>query len=515
MIENLKYRKIPSLIYEKFIQDPIYGYIGLTPLEHDIIQLPVFNRLHHIHHLGLAYMVYPAAKTTRFEHSLGVMHLATKMITQILLTSGSEIIEEVFGFNPNKDEFIKKALEVIQKVRLVALLHDIGHGPFSHVTESFLRRALREEERDEAKELFRAKKDEDIPVHEYFAYKMITDQDSPIRETIDRYGVDPKEVAKLITKDKADPEAMVLRQIISSQLDADRLDYLVRDSYITGAKYGIVDANRIIINLKLIKCRSKYRIAVHKRALRAIEHYLDSRYRMYISVYFHHLVSAFEAILKHAINTLINDEKININIKDFHYKAFLEGKTDDNYILCKLKDAIYRDSSGKYKLFKCLLDRRYAPVSLFKRAEDFRKFKNDLFKKIKKKFTEVDKKYFNYILTKEVLSTYREGRMVGRNCKNIDVSLYFIPYTRHIRYYKIGEESIVIWYDNKCIGLTDASSYAKALNKVITYIGGENIIKVAYIVPDVDKKNAKKYLKVAKECFFKKIKEDVENKLQT
>jgi HD superfamily phosphohydrolase len=328
---------LACLEYPKTIMDPIHGCIQLTELEYNLLQLPPLNRLHHIHQLGLAYLVYPAAKTSRFEHSLGVLSLASKMIYQILGSSTLKELKEIFGLEANSENFAGNCYVLIQKVRLAALLHDIGHGPFSHVTEPILREVLNEKEIKEAKALFKCKKEKDIPIHEYFSYKMITDENSIVKRAIESYyqhkpyKITAKDVADLLIKEETGESNRILRKIISSQLDADRMDCLLRDSHATGLPFGLIDIDRIISNTFVAEYEGSYQLIVHERALRAVEDMLDARIKMYKSLYSHHLICALEELLKEAVKSMLHKE-------DLHYQKFLEGEVDDVFVLSKLRE---------------------------------------------------------------------------------------------------------------------------------------------------------------------------------
>jgi len=281
---------LPSLKFSKITKDCIHGYIQLTELEFRLIQLPAFNRLHFIKQNSTAYLTYPCAKETRFEHSLGVMHIASRMINQILKTSTPEIFEDVFNFRVTDSEFKTKCCNLIQKVRLAGLLHDVGHGPFSHASEKILTESLTDEDEQEALELFKCKNRKEIPAHEFFSYKMITDENSDIKKTIDQHSkISPIDIATLLIKNNPDEHNRILKKIISSQLDSDRLDYLLRDANSTGVLFGKIDIDRVLMNLQIRKdSQRKYEIAIDECALASIEDIFDARFKMHKWVYNHH-----------------------------------------------------------------------------------------------------------------------------------------------------------------------------------------------------------------------------------
>jgi HD superfamily phosphohydrolase len=233
---------IAPLDTDKIIVDAIHGYIKTTNVEYQILQLPIFNRLHYLNQMSLGYLVFPCASTTRFQHSLGTMHVASRIVQRLAESLEQEWFYDLFP----KAETESDRKAIIQLVRLAALLHDVGHGPFSHASEPLMLKTLSETELSEAHELFRVRESERLPVHEYYSYKMILN--SEIKEVLVNNGIDPRHVASLLVKDTGTtPEICtitsleILRAVVSSQLDADRMDYLLRDSYMTGAPYGSRD----------------------------------------------------------------------------------------------------------------------------------------------------------------------------------------------------------------------------------------------------------------------------------
>lgn len=220
------------------IRDPVYGFIEFNEWEKEIISHPAFQRLRRIRQLGLTDMVYPGAMHTRFEHSLGVMHLVTKMFDNIVnKEENKRILKESLNY---QDAGLMRDRQVI---RLAGLLHDIGHAPFSHSSEELM------PENPATKKPFK---------HEDYTVSIITGhfkeviENSPVNRA--NYNITANEIADMI---KGDPtklkERIFWKILISSQLDADRCDYLLRDSLHIGVKYGIYDLDRLLVTLKLGK----------------------------------------------------------------------------------------------------------------------------------------------------------------------------------------------------------------------------------------------------------------------
>lgn len=243
--------------HEKLFRDPVHDLIHFDMAEPrerlllELIDTPEFQRLRRIRQLGLASMAYPGAEHTRYSHCLGCAHLARRMLGEL----GKSI-----ELDPGE------AFACV----CAALLHDLGHGPFSHIMERFL----------------------NIP-HEERTVEIIESEDSAVNRILRGYDASlPRHVARLV---HGDGSAGIYALVISSQLDADRMDYLLRDSLMTGVKYGIYDLERI---LKMLRVDGTgRRIVMDCKSLMAVEKYLQSRYHMYRQVYFHKTVTAAEAML--------------------------------------------------------------------------------------------------------------------------------------------------------------------------------------------------------------------------
>lgn len=495
---------LPQLPFSKTIRDHIHGYIQLTMLEYKLIQLPALNRLHHIKQLANAYLVYPCAKASRFEHSLGVMHTASRMIYRVLQSATLGDLEELFNLKQSAPKkFRDGCLQLIQKVRLAALLHDIGHGPYSHATEHFLQKALHEKEPDAAAKLFDCKK-KDIPLHVYFSYKMITSEQSEIKNVIEKSSeIKAEEVADLLIKRKSDSNSgegiKVIKKLISSQLDADRMDYLLRDAYITGVVFGVTDIDRIIMNLCLRKDKhGKYELAVHERALMSIEDILDARFKMYKWAYNHHLIVALDRLLRTAIESMIKDDKLTY--QDFHWTTFLEGKTDEDYIRTKLIE--YQNIK-----FKGLFDRRYAPTSLLKRPGDH----GNLFEMIKEKMGRSVNEEAVLKQIKKWLTTRRKyvstsSRIPGDS--EVPDSMELLAVQKPRSPYKALDRNETIWIctdkDEELKELTTQSRYTKVINEEWQHFPS---FYISFFIPKIKKDETNEYKEKVLDLVAKRIAE--------
>lgn len=247
---------------ERIYRDSVHNIIRVNTdsaegrLTVSLVDTPEFQRLRRIRQLGLAYFAYQAAEHSRFSHSLGAFHLATRMIAKLRL---SYAIPE----------------QAQTAVRIAALLHDIGHGPFSHVIESILG--------------FH---------HEDFSVEAVLSEETEIGALLRRFsGELANDVAAII---RGDFQYRALAQLVSSQLDVDRMDYLLRDSLMTGAKYGIFDLEWIIKSIEINE--GDDHLYVSAPGIYAVEDYLQARYYMYRQVYFHRTLRSAEAVLRVLLN---------------------------------------------------------------------------------------------------------------------------------------------------------------------------------------------------------------------
>ena len=259
----------------KFIRDSLYGNIEVGGIFLELMETPEIQRLHGIKQLGLTYLVYPGANHTRLEHSLGTSYIAKKMA---------------------------KALGIdVTPAGVAALLHDIGHGPFSHTLEYLMHKRIGKDHMDITREMILG--ETLLPDCEH---------ETTIKEILSKYGMNAKKIADAIAG-KGE-----ISKIIHGTLDADQIDYLMRDAYYTGVAYGVIDSDRIIQTMKLYNND----IVFERKGVTALESMLVARALMYSSVYLHKTVRIAELMLVKAVEraphfdfSLMNDAELIENLK--------------------------------------------------------------------------------------------------------------------------------------------------------------------------------------------------------
>lgn len=243
---------MPQKKLEKVFRDPVHNYIAVSnPIIYDLIGTSEFQRLRRIKQLGTSSYTFHGAEHSRFTHCLGVYHIA-KQITDMFTKNYPET------WNPEENLVTQCA----------ALLHDVGHGAFSHTFEG----------------IFNTN-------HEAITVSIITNPETQVNAVLRKVAPDfPEKVASVITHDYENQQVV---QLISSQIDADRMDYLLRDSYYTGATYGEFDLTRIMRVITPVENGIAFKI----QGMHAVEDYIVSRYQMYMQVYFHPASRAMEVLL--------------------------------------------------------------------------------------------------------------------------------------------------------------------------------------------------------------------------
>lgn len=327
----------------KYINDNIYGGIGFSTLEFKIINTPTFQRLRRIKQQGLTSYTFPSSDHTRFSHSLGVLNVMGKLTKNLGLDSEEQA-----------------------KLRIAALLHDIGHYPLSHLTEKVYM------DRDSSTSSVTST-DVGLPSpisplakiwgkraadagHESMGVEVLS-RSVEIAELIEEGGFTVEEIGGIFTGETVN---QLHRQLMHSSLDADRLDYILRDSAAAGVSYGLIDLDYLV---RLVCTASEKRIhddgrtttldvmAINEKGLHVLEHYLMARFFSYSQITMHRTTTAFESVAKSLIENLADQGKIYSSYKDIINIMGTDDflKFDDSFIWHKISETDFQDPYDIYK----------------------------------------------------------------------------------------------------------------------------------------------------------------------
>ncbi len=313
------------------VRDPIHGAIELDPSETAVADHPWVQRLRGVRQTGFSHMAFPGATHTRYVHSLGVMHLAGQAFDQAYRGWAFD--------HPGARERLRAA------VRVAALCHDLGHAPFSHCMEFAMPPVA-----ELALSWIRTR-GERRATHEDYTVAIL--EHTGLRDLVAaHFPFTTRHVASLIRpeispgddffQDGGLDHRRLLSQIISSELDVDRMDYLVRDAYYTGARYGHVDTSWLLANLTTWVANGQVNLALEGRAVYAFDHFLLARHHMFLMVYFHHKSVVYEELLRRYVEhgdgtwTLPADLDRYREADDIALQAHL--RASDNPWACRVVD---------------------------------------------------------------------------------------------------------------------------------------------------------------------------------
>jgi len=365
----------------KIINDPIYGFVTLPgDIISDLINHPYFQRLRRIKQLGMTNLVYPGALHTRFHHAIGAMHLMTQAI-EVLRSKEIEI-----------------SAEEAQAVTIAILLHDIGHGPFSHALEHSIAKKVSHE-----------------------------DISAFLMERLNKEFNGKLDLAIKIFNNQY--KKKFLHQLVSSQLDMDRLDYLNRDSFFTGVSEGVISSDRII---KMLHVKND-ELAIEEKGIYSIEKFIVARRLMYWQVYLHKTVVAAENmlvnVLKRAKELSSQGEELfatpalavflknNYTKKDFvSYPGLLEtfALLDDYDIFASVKVWMHHPDKILSTLCKNLVERKLFKIEL-KKEKINPSYKQQLVSKAAKQFKVSEKEALYYVCSGEIENSAYKTTIVKIN----------------------------------------------------------------------------------------------------
>jgi HD superfamily phosphohydrolase len=277
------------------VRDPVHGTIPVTDLEVGLIDSPFYQRLRHVKQLGFGELAFPGATHTRHAHSMGAMHVAGRLFDAAVAPLQLPDAE---------------AQALRRVVRAATLLHDVGHMPLSHASERIAPQRARLQLPAWVTGLAHGLADPVQASHEDFTVKLLLASSlTPVLgRALEGTGFSPEAVASLIVgreppggspfRSRGRDLAPLLRQLVSGELDADRMDYLLRDSFFTGVKYGQYDMDWMVQNLWPVEIGDRVFLGLSRVAVFAFEDFLLSRFHMFVSVYYHHTAICFDELLR-------------------------------------------------------------------------------------------------------------------------------------------------------------------------------------------------------------------------
>lgn len=308
----------------KIIFDPLYGFIHLTKLEWEIIHTPYYQRLRWIKQIGFSCYTFPGAEHSRYGHSIGVMFNAHKIIKSIGKAASDEDLFDEKAQNKRKTYH--------QSLRLAALLHDLGTFCFSHTTEmAYIRYG----------ETTNSKNSKGHPDdHEHLGSWIIknTDFSGGITRVLKSHGMDPQEISDLV---KGVSENALSNQILHSEIDCDRMDYLLRDAHYTGLNYGTYDRDYLLHHFMTVKVGDQEILAINQNALHCVEDFLSARFAWYSQVVRSGRGAKYDALAEELTYFLLEKGKI------YSYSQLLDMAANDPVKFYGFNDQYFMNTTHK------------------------------------------------------------------------------------------------------------------------------------------------------------------------
>ena len=304
----------------KIIFDPLYGFIHLTNLEWEIIHTPFYQRLRWIKQLGFTFYTFPGAEHSRYGHSIGVMFNAHKILQRLERSVPDQDLFDDTIQSPSKAQH--------QSIRLAALLHDLGTFMFSHTTEmAYIRYGDTTNEKN-------GKGHPDD--HEHLGSYIIknTDYEGGITYILKKYRLDPQKISNLVKG--IDPNILA-NQILHSEIDCDRMDYLLRDAHYSGIKYGTYDRDYLLHHFRVATVNGQEVVAINHNALHAVEDFLMARFAWYSQVVRSARGARFDAIAEELCFYMLEKGKI------YSYSQLMEMIANDPVKFYTFNDQYFMD----------------------------------------------------------------------------------------------------------------------------------------------------------------------------
>ncbi len=407
---------------KKVIRDPLHGYIEFDELARAIIDTAEMQRLRRIRQLGFSYLVYPGANHTRFEHSLGTYHLMCLLLDRLEVPAEEE-----------------------QELLVAALIHDVGHGPYSHVTEPLLTKYTGKGHEDIEAVLFPEKAGHDeAPTSETFA--------PSIAEVIEEFRLDKIAVLGYIKGERSYFwTKRDLSRILNGEIDVDKMDYLVRDSYYTGVAYGVVDNTRLIHGLDFVNDE----LVITEKGILPAEYLLFSRFLMHPTVYNHHTGRIAQLMFLAALEALIDAKSAS------HDFATALRTMDDAEITTRLRNA------AGY------------PREILKRIEARRLFKRAVYTNL----TDLDAGVVDALWEEQKVQEVREelSQRAGVDPR------YVLLDVQRPKDEELAESTAKVVVENECRSLREVSSLVAMLSREF-----EKRYKIGVYTPDEFRAEVKK-----------------------
>lgn len=319
-------------------RDPVHGFIRLEGRECDVVDTPIFQRLRRVRQLALAHLVYPGAVHTRLEHTLGVVHVAGRLCEKLRIDG-----------------------EHRRLIRLAALLHDIGHGPFSHPSEEVLSAVASDEERTRAGATDK--------IHELITRDIIRTDPDLRRLISDR---DREDIIRLLDEGLGEP---VYKDVVSGPLDADKQDYLLRDSHHCGVRYGIYDINRLHDVLCLVSDERGNTLAVDEDGVNTLEQFVLARYYLTTQVIAHKGRRITDAMLVRGLTLGVRHDHLDFLERLYTFRkdqTFVDEYVawNDERLLCRLLEPEHQATwAGRF--MRRLADRRLLKIVFRRPVADY------------------------------------------------------------------------------------------------------------------------------------------------
>ncbi|MDR1688916.1 MAG: HD domain-containing protein [Clostridiales bacterium] len=441
-------------------RDPIHGFIEVNEWENEIINSKPFQRLRNIKQLAFTYLVYHGAEHSRFGHSIGVMHVASRAFDAAVANS---LISSINNSEKNraKVEWLRQIL------RFIALTHDLGHAPFSHASES----------------VFPKDKNGKAIKHEYFTEKII--EETIISDIINkagkvfktRYGdefdITPELICGIYSGKNPgkNSEFTFLNLFMDSELDCDKMDYLLRDSYYCGVSYGNFDLDRLINSLTIIKKEKTDApgLAIKSGGTQAFEAFVLARYFMFVQVYFQHTRRYYDKALERALKAVLP--------KGYPKKTEEYLEYDDVKVISLLKTRSKKPGEGSVDIEHILNRKSYKNILTTQAHPDPTEISwfNSSYEKLK-----------IYFKTEKKLTDAQIEEILFRD----DADKY--PHKINPQKFEIDEEEAVFIYDTD----KKAQTTIAAKSKIISHLTEEIRIRRALLHRDYYDEKVKEIVKI-------------------